>query len=333
MVNSDLLRSKSIHAEVAYLRELKRVAQAKQIEAQQGLALRDKEQRFWREAVALKSIKRPPDSTTPVEPIRHKTNLEASAQVERMRFAHSKLKEATRSYSAANTDLRSGMEALSNSQKKLDLIQGLIQKATRLRANQLEARLADEVVDLVNGSRAVRLNIDQSRPKKTETPFNEGSKVDKEPFKDPLPSQVPQGSIQTFISTQAPSGANSRICAGSAINTSSALPTFGLSDLACKSSAGEASLSLKCSFGAGAAVGLSLSKSEGGAIKVLIDPSSCSFSTSLLRDRASITNRLQNLGLKVNAIEIGSVEPSLEQSQIKMRKRHSGEEDYENTIS
>lgn len=335
MVNSDLLRSKSIHAEVSYLRELKRVSQAKQMEARQELAMRDKEQRFWSEAVALKSTPKNPDSSSPIEPRGYQTNLEASAQVERMRVAHSKLKEATRSYREANNDLKAGMEALSNSQKKLDLIQGLIQKATRLRANQLEARMADEVVDLVNGSRAALLNKDGLLSKKKGASFQEITKLDKDIFKDRLSNQVAQAPIQTIPSTQGVYSANSRFSQVSAINTSSAppAPTFGLSDLTCKSLAGEASLSLKCSFGAEGVVGLSLTRSEAGAIKVLIDPSNVSFTGTLLRDRSSIADRLQSLGLKVDTIEIGPVEPFLEQSPLKRRKRLPGEEDHEDTIS
>ena len=337
MVCSDLLRAKSIQCEVAYQRDLKSVADAKAIESQYQLAAREKEIRFWREALSARMCAKTRSSQGFLNRENQLSNLEAVAQVERMRIAHLKFREAKDCHTQANKELKTGLESLAQSKKKIDLIQGLMDRAVRIRANQIEARLADEVADLVNGSRSAIANkgqtfgnsdksVDVSSGQFTSAAIN----ISRDTSNHSAHKGCESSSIKSAALLAIPATDNSLSVGRGGIHPTS----LSLSDITCRSSGSEASLSLKCSFHSGASIGLSLTRSENGGIKVLVDPADSHLISNLGGENASLIARLKSLGIKVDVIEIGALIRQVPIASYKGRKRGGFEDnDYEDVIS
>jgi hypothetical protein len=313
MVRSELLRAKSLHAEVAYLEDLKRVGDAKRAVDERDAVLKNKQKQFWSEAAK--------DAHIPT-------------QLDRMRRAYSQVQEAQAKHERANETLKAGLEILSGSQKRIDVLDKMIGKAQRIRANQVESRLSEEVVDLVNTSRAVhslRRRIGTEVRDNTEcSSLTAGYGGDcarlMRPENSTNLSVLPQNHYFTL------SAPNSKL--PQPVASTQGPPQFGISNVSVASIQNQPSLSLTCAMGASGTVGLQIIKCEAQGFKVTIDPSAGSLASGVVRDRAAIQSRLRALGIKVDALDIACLDSTPGASKRSKRSTTSTKDDEdENTIS
>jgi hypothetical protein len=315
MVRSELLRAKSLHAEVAYLRDLKRVGDAKRHEEQQSQALREKERKFWAEAVKGKN---PLNTSTAPAGQNPATAMQASAQLERIHRAHSQLKEAHRTHSDAAKTLKDGLATLSSSQKRVEILEKLLAKAQRIRANQVESRLSEEVADLVTTSRTVmnlrnmrsaeaepRDDVLTSQSWRAESQGLDGDSIAQRVQSNTLASVVPTPAQTSPVAQQLPPATMHSVSNLGSTHSTSAPSQIGISNVTVRSTQSQPSIALTCTLPRSGSFGLQLTKAEGGGIKVLIDPSVGSIASGVLRDKGAIQSRLQAMGIKVTEIDIG----------------------------
>lgn len=355
MVRSELLRAKSLHAEVAYLRDLKRVGEAKRTEEQKNLQLREKERKFWAEATRGKapiSITGQPHVSTAAPA----TTMQAAAQLDRMRRAHSQLQEAHKTHADAANQLKEGLATLSSSQKRVEVLEKLLAKAQRIRANQVESRLSEEVADLVTTSRTV-MNLRNSRSVEAEAigrecsgdvsmadgqVFDRGAtRSDSWAAAASLSTSTPLTPPQQQVMVQLPSPQPLQTAPGIGFNPVSnsisiSRPTpmaqIGITNVAFTTTQNQPSLSLTCSLANRGTVGLQITKAENGGLKVLIDPSVGTLASGVLREKGAIQSRLQAMGIKVTEIDIGVSSDS--PGTMKRAKRSTiSEEEDEGNIS
>lgn len=315
MVRSDLLRAKSIHAEVAYLRDLQRVGDAKRFEEKQNSILRDKERRFWSETIKARPANTAQPSASPALP--PNTLKQVTAQLERMRQAHSQLSQAHRTHEHAASQLNEGLATLSTSQKRIEILEKLITKAQRIRANQVESRLSEEVADLVTTSKTV-MNLRASLGGEVEprdkvlpqefvsevgSPLDRTSTIQQRQIHDPsnlIPisrNMLPPPHGLQLSPTPTPT---------ISLLGPASIGSVAISDVSFSKTHKEPTLSLTCALGAHGTMGLKVIKAQcGGGVKVLIDPLSSGVAPGVLREKGAIQSRLQAMGIKVSGIEIG----------------------------
>lgn len=328
MVRSELLRAKSLHAEVAYLRDLKRVGDAKRTEEQKNLQLREKERKFWAEATRNKnplSVPGQQDNSHVSAP----STMQAAAQLDRMRRAHSQLQEAHKTHADAANNLKKDLATLSTSQKRVEVLEKLLAKAQRVRANQVESRLSEEVADLVTTSQTV-MKLRGLRSAEAEA-LGQVALGDVSPA-DGLPSD--RGSMkpdlavvagaplaissltpslqQGGVSLPSPQPSQAPLLVASSplsppigIARAPSPAQIGITNISCTTTQSQPSLSLSCSLGNRGTVGLQITKAESGGLKVLIDPSVGTLASGVLREKGAIQSRLQAMGIKVSTIDIG----------------------------
>ena len=332
MVRSELLRAKSLHAEVAYLRDLQRVGDAKRNEEKHNSILRDKEHRFWKEAVKGQPANAGLQTTAP-------SHMQTTAQLERMHQAHSQLKAAHRTHESATQKLNEGLATLSTSQKRIEILEKLVAKAQLIKANQVESRLSEEVADLVTTSRTVmnlRARLGAEAEPRHAPPLGEvGGEGGALVGQTATPGQLllsmgPQGGAagQPTLPTIIPSAS---VQAPAAPSTPVSVGQVGISNVAFSQGQNEPTLSLTCALGTQGTVGLRVSKAEtGGGLKVIIDPSASGLASGVLRERSAIQSRLQAMGIKVSTIELGTAGNDSPLTRGSKRSRvHEGEdEDY-----
>ncbi|MFN4896391.1 MAG: hypothetical protein ACK5HO_11440 [Pseudomonadota bacterium] len=337
MVRTDTLRAKSLHAEVAYLQDLKRVSDAKLCSDQKNLALRNKERDFWSEALGAHS----PAKSAASQREQSAFNLQTCTRLERMRRAHSQLQDAHRASQSAASVLKDGIKALATSQKRNEILEGMIVKAERIRANQIESALSEEMANLVASFRLVKktgLNFNLDRPSAELTPFT---------YNAERPTSRAEGleCAPRFQNTLAPMtrdispGVPSAFSrprsdlfrsGGVVVNSCPSPAQILIREVVIGSVNSQPSISLRCQLGARGAVSLQITKVETGAFRVVIDPGSAT--GGLIREKGAIQARLNSLGIRVAELEIAAPEgmPGI----IKRLKRPSGrEEDDERYIA
>jgi hypothetical protein len=293
MVRSELLRAKSLHAEVAYLRDLKQVSDAKRAADQHNNLRIDKERQFWTEALKAKA----PSAHSSTAQIPVSSNVQSfkqlADQLERMHRAHSQLQQAHKSQQAAAKNLHEGLVTLSGSQKRVEVLEALLVKAKRTRANQVESQLSEDLADLVSTAKTV---LDFRASRSTTNTTSNAPQI--QPTKNAGPLYQPQVVNQ-----------------------------IGISNVAFTRDQGQPSLSLACAIAGGGSVNLQITKADKGGLKVVIDPSIGSVASGLIRDKLSIQSRLQAIGIKVSAIEVGVTGDTTGAPKRAKRSQFSEEED------
>lgn len=338
MVRSELLRATSLHAEVAYLRDLKKVGDAKRIADQHGAVLQEQERRFWAEAIKGKA----PLRATPSPHVGTPQADHARVQLERMHRAHSELQEAHQTHQKAVQSLQEGLVSLSGSKKKIEVLEKLLAKAQRLQANRNESRFSDEVADLVNTSQAV-LNVRVTRSIEGEaTPRLVAGEIC-EPIRlaaDTVCAATPVSTAATCVSPASlqpiplhptPHTLPPIQFTPPATATTRCEP-ITISHLSYSTTGRQPQLSLSCSLGSRGTVGLQILRSESGGLKVFIDPTMSTVSSGVIRDKLSIQARLQAVGIKVNSIEIAPADDTTGTAKGTKRARLHEDED-EDAIS
>lgn len=330
MVRSELLRAKSLHAEVAYLKDLQRVGEAKRREQHQSGVLKQRELQFWSEAISEKLSR-----TTPTKPPSHQ---QVSFQLERMRQAHANLKSAHENYKGAAQSLQNGITKLSTSQKRIEILEQLLSKAQRMRANQVESRLSEDVADLVTTSRTishVRAHLQTSNAQEvlgTEEcrHFTGIGDSDKPAFGRDLTAMTgssPSHSIHAPRTILSPTDQMNAKVEGQSPHRN-----LEISNVTCTVTEQQPRVSLQCQLGNRGAIALHVTRAQAGGVKVLIDPSATTLGSGVLRERHTIQNRLQAMGINVKTIEIGSADDT--SSALRHPKKSPrNEDDDENYIS
>jgi hypothetical protein len=349
MVRSELLRAKSLHAEVAYLRDLKRVGDAKRVADHHNQVFGEKERKFWSEAIKAK-VAPPGPAAGQVPPAGGNQGFtevaaqltEVAAQLDRMRRAHSQLQQAQRSQQTANKTLHEGLMTLSASQKRVEVLEALLSKSQRIRANQVESRLSEDVADLVTTSRTVfRLRASRSADAQVDKPSSLEDGVFKldttsqpgnvtsqpsytnQPLSPTIQNQItpPLQTSQTQIAQPI-----------AALHQPSRANEVGISHVAFTREQGQTSLALSCAISGRGTVHLQVTKAGKGGLKVLIDPSVGAVASGVLRDKHSIQSRLQAMGIKISTIEVGVTSDTTGAPRRAKRSQCNGEED-ESSIS
>lgn len=298
MVRPELLRAKSLHAEVTYLRDLKQVGDAKVAADQHSRKLVEKEQHFWAEALKA----RIPASNAVVENLPATVNLQSptqfTAQLERMHRAHSQLKHSHRSHKTAVTHLNETLTTLSGSQKRVEIVEAFVAKARRIRSNRFESRLSEDVAELVTTCRSILALRASAAPLNLQN----SQKLLTQPL-----GALPQSDHPN---------------------------KFEISQVALSIDHGQPKLSLSCAIAGRGAVNLQVTKAETGGVSVLIDPSVVGVALGVLKDRRSIQLRLQALGINVSMIEVGASgdSPGVHK-RAKSSQRQEEEEEDEGIIS
>jgi len=349
MVRSELLRAKSLHAEVAYLRDLKRVGDAKRVADHHNQVFGEKERQFWAEAIKAK-VPPPGPAAGQVPPAGGNQGFtevaaqltEVAAQLDRMRRAHSQLQQAHRSQQAATKNLNEGLMTLSGSQKRVEVLEALLAKAQRIRANQVESRLSEDVAELVTTSRTV-LELRASRA--ADAPVDKLSSLEDGIFKLDTTSQLGNVASQPSYTNQplipaiqsqiTPPLQVSQVQIAqpiAALHQPSRANELGISHVAFTREQGQPSLALSCAISGRGTVHLQVTKAEKGGLKVVIDPSVGAVASGVLRDKHSIQSRLQAMGIKVSTIEVG-VTGDATGAPRRTKRSQFNEEDDEGTIS
>lgn len=299
MVRVEHLRAKSLQAEVAYLKDLKRVGDFKRIESESRATLHATERNFWSEAVKAQikedsrgAAKQPPPEI-------------ASFRLERMRRAHDQHRRAANEHALDTQKLQSGIVELSTSQKRIELLEKLVAKASRARANRIESRLSEELEDLVasaartggpSGNRfSPQAPHSTSRlPHPTDTRSDLTTEPSNTERKVPVQLQLPaRPAMIPRVDQQERS-----------LNPVSVV----VRDVSAHSSEGRSSLALSCALGKSGTVGLALVRESTGALSVKLDPGIGGLVSTLLRERAHIQSKLQTMGLNITSLEIGSAD-------------------------
>lgn len=328
MVRTDLLRAKSLHAEVGYLRDLQRVGEAKRQEQSDKLHCKEKEKAFWKEAVKARGL------TSDAKVAGTPNNAQAAANLDRIWRAHSQLKEAHRKHESSAKTLQADLQVLSGSKKRIELLQGMVAKAERARANQIESRLSEEVAELASTAKAIS-NLRRPTTEKGDIKLDD-------PISNTLRSEL-AASDKAREATQAALAATMPQPVSAASNIANLTPIKGVEPLRATGAVdiqnvtfhrgdNQAALSLQCALGNHGTVGVSIVKGDNAGLKVVVDPGSGVTASALLKDRAAIQSRLGALGIKVASIEVGQSDPMPLGNRNGSRKL-SKDDEYEDTFA
>jgi hypothetical protein len=337
MVRTELLRAKSLHAEVHYLQDLKRVGEVKRLHDQQSKTVREKENQFWKEAI--KGQKHPSAQAASPEP---RTVQQTATQIERMWKAHGQLKEAHQKRETSAQKLQEGLTTLSNSKQRIDSLQKLVSKAEKIRANRLESRMSEEVAELVGTTRAIAALKGGFEERGVNPSLSEAAKPPTTPVSLLVPmddSLIPPASvIQKGI--EAPHAQPTQpvsfvpptkveLSASRAAELSApASPALQIQTVQFEKHETHAALTVNASMGSASPVRMVITKGEGNGLKVLVDPGVGTLAGTLTRDKSIIQSRLQALGIKVSSLEVGSADTSPQQARRNSRK-HTTDQDEE----
>lgn len=334
MVRADLLRAKSIQAEVSYLTEIKRLGDVKRQEQQLGAIAQKKERQFWNEAVR---------AAAPNKEGAPSMGANAAASAERMWNAHGQLKDAHVRHAATNQKLQEGLVQVSLSSKRVEILQTLLTKASRQRAQRIESRSSEEITDLAVALKSMRSEGGGASLSKV---------TSKRPPVDEAVEGLERGS-ESKVETRSSFGGtidpmSTRLAAPMApaitpvVDSAPVMKVEALSQpqpvevhaLECSNGAKVSQLSIQCSLGANGPVTLSLVKREGEGLKVVIDPSASGLAGQISRDKSVIQSRLQAMGIKVSSLEVGQSDAA-DPNRAGMRRgsRRLFEDDDETTFA
>jgi hypothetical protein len=302
MVRTDLLRAKSLHAEAAYLHDLRRVSQSKAHEEQKQKVVQEKERLFWREAVRGKEFPQHTESAPPTSA--------ASVQVlDRMWRAHSQLKDAFGQHRSVQRALHDSLSRLASSKRCCEVVQTMVDKAQLLQQARAESRLSDEIADLAGVLRRINTAVDDtgaipvdvaselSAPVQASTPRGDTGTAAFTPLLGAaMPTRPPLRSVDQPIAPTNSGVVRSVESVSGAVQVQSAEVHKGAQGL---------SLRVTCAIGNQGTLGMSLMKAEGGGIKVMLDSSGSRVASSITHDKGILQSRLQSLGIKISSIEVG----------------------------
>jgi hypothetical protein len=345
MVRTELLRAKSLHAEVHYLKDLQKVGDIKRHHDQQSKAVKEKENQFWKEAVKSRGKISDGHAASP------RTAEQTVNQLDRMWRAHSQLKEAHQKRESSAKRLQEGLATLSTSKQRIESLQKLVSKAEKLRANRLESRISEEVAELVGTTRAIaglRGKLEEGliqAPPSNPSATNQPSQLQKTPLlqdlgpelgRDLTTDQGPGQSQPDQASLLRLPNANVAQSATIQPQPTQALPVLRSESLATRSVEAPAplhvsnvefqrnehhsSLTISASVGMGSPVNLVITKGDSSGLKVLVDPGISGLAGQLSRDKGMLASRLQALGIKVTSLEVGPADDSPQQARRNSRK-------------
>jgi hypothetical protein len=348
MVRTELLRAKSLHAEVHYLKDLQKVGDMKRHHDQHSKALKEKENQFWKEAV--KGHGKVPNNQTPT-PL---TAQQTATQLDRMWRAHSQLKEAHQKRESSAKKLQEGLATLSTSKQRIDSLQKLVSKAEKLRANRLESRISEEVAELVGTTRAIaelrgKFEESQIRTPATSQSVAYNAHSTDQTLKAAVPNQtaserltdrvpgetrlepVPAPPASTQIAPQAqplqpqlmqaPAALRAEPLSIRAIEAPTPISApLQIGNVEFHRHESHSALTISASIGSAPPVNLVITKGEGSGLKVVVDPGVSGLAGQLSRDKSVLQSRLQALGIKVTSLEVGPADDSPQQARRNSRK-------------
>lgn len=321
-IRVDLLRAKSVQAEVSYLHDIKKFSELKQQEQHLGVAAQKKEKQFWSETV----------KTLPANNI-HKPQAgpQSAILLERMRHAHGELRDAQIRYRTSCQQTREVATQMTNSSKRLEIMQQLLAKAQRRVSQQQEARVAEEVTDvaqlLKNPSLAARSVSARA--------VAEGSAA-VDPDSVALVSGVESPEANQPLPILAPPLVNTRDLSQSLDVGSVKAPVIPaaleVQTIECRTHQNGTELSIRCAIGSERSVSLSIIKREGEGLKVTLNPS-CSVSAGVVvREKGLIQARLQAMGFKISSLEVETGGSQGSRAFRSRRSRTGGLEDDDETL-
>jgi hypothetical protein len=324
MVRSEHLRATSLHAEVAYLKDLKRVGEFKRSENSYRAVLRQSERTFWSETLRAKAHTAS-DNASPSG--RHSA---LPLQLERMRHAHGRLQQATAEHASAAQGLHREIQQLSSSHKRLETLQKLVTKAAREHANLIESRLSEEITDLVatagrrsklRGPRLLESNSTAAAAPPVSDLQRDRLTPAVSPDKEVFARATPH--VETFAShaTQALQSKEPYRMHDS----------IQVHQASIQAGDGKTSLSVSCAVGRTGTLTMALVREPSGALAVRLDPGIGTLAPSLLRERAQIQARLQSMGINVTTIEVSSSDSTTCSLSRQSRRAHA--EDDEDIIT
>jgi hypothetical protein len=352
MVRTELLRAKSLHAEVHYLKDLQKVGDIKRHHDQHSKVLKDKENQFWKEAVKGQGKVTHSQAPTP------STAQQTASQLDRIWRAHSQLKEAHQKRESSAKKLQEGLATLSTSKQRIDSLQKLVSKAEKLRANRVESRMSEEVAELVGTTRAIadlRGRFEESQISSSVTsqslPFltNAASsdqspkgtalqqsvvdissllaastadtpRVPATPISIPVPNALQTQTLQPQL-VQAPVVLRTEPASIRAIEASGPIAApLQIGHVEFHRHESHSALTISASIGSAPPVNLVITKGEGSGLKVVVDPGVSGLAGQLSRDKSVLQSRLQALGIKVTSLEVGSADGSPQQARRNSRK-------------
>jgi hypothetical protein len=293
MFRSDILRAKTIKSEVAYLSDLKRVRESSGIEANLRSDLKRREKAFWAEAVGAQSS---PTNDSKAVKVNPEFGLQASAKLNRLRYAQDQLTKAKQAHSEAATELNSRVAAAGLSRQRVEFLEKLIAKGKMLEASKNESRMADDLAELVFTKRAMaRQKGEAAIPIQTE----------------PAGSKISHGNL----------AADNKLA-----NTNRTAPVE-ISSVEFVKVNDTPTLTIKCSVGQSEKLGLSVAKGEGGGLHIVIESVWSRGGCKPIIEREVLKARLSSLGLKISSIEVDHVGDSASQNTRSKRSSSEGEGD------
>lgn len=293
MFRSDILRAKTLKSEVAYLSDLKRVRESSGIEANLRSDLKRREKAFWAEAVGGKSSLSNIPKAVKVNP---EFGLQASAKLNRLRYAQDQLSKARQAHSQAATELNSSVAAAGLSRQRVEFLEKLIAKGKMLEAGRHESRIADDLAELVFTKRAMaRQKNEVAAPNQTEL----------------TGSMISRSSL----------GADNK-----SVNVIRSRPVE-ISSVEFAKVNDTLTLSVKCSVGQRENIGITVARGDGGGLRIVIDSTWSRGGCKPILEREVLKARLSSLGLKISSIEVDLVGDSPSQNARSKRIRSEGEDD------
>jgi hypothetical protein len=212
-----------------------------------------------------------------------------------------------------------------------------------MRANQIESRMSEEVAELVTTSRAIttlkkgtlsgdsiseRVQSGEALPPELTKDLEAQIDGNQQPFGQALQAAMagvsnvaPTPTAQiTRTETSGIPAIQSAASPASISPASAAIAPMQIQNVSFERSAAGASLSVSASFGTLGPVGMTISKSESGGFKVVVDPGANALAGQLVRDKTAIQSRLQALGIKVSSLEVAELESSPQQARRNSRR-------------
>lgn len=309
----DVLRAKSIQAEVSYLNDIKRFSEVKRVEQQLGHAAEKKEKQFWNEAI----------KTLPAnQALRPQAGPQNAAHLERMRYAHGELKDAQSRYQASCQKSQDTAAQLSNSSKRVEILQQLLVKAHRRVSRQNEARVSEDISDI---AQSLKTATALRRSSSVQTRPEGGAAVDRESVVNVARGEL--GATCQPVSVLAPpsSLAQGSVDLGevNSLRATTTSPLLQVQHVECGTRHNVTELSIRCAVGADKSVSLSLVKREGEGVKVVLNPSCHVAAGVAVREKGVIQARLQALGVKISSLEVESGDPQGHKTSRSRRNRYA----------
>lgn len=285
MQTGEILRAKSIQAEVAYRVEMKRTTEAHTAVASHKALVDRREQQVWREAIRQRGNAEPGGCA----------GRPASVGIERLDYALRELSNARAQHAASAQVLRQQLGVVAMSQTRRDLLQAMLAAFHRRSLNQRESRRADDVAELAATSRAKICSA-----QRLSRAGGENENCDTQPV-----------CVDSSVGRRVDSGAPLRFASAlwaipPGESTGALAAPIEISSLCSEASGERVSLSVSCSIGGIGAVGLRVIKSESGeGVRALIDPNIGALAARIVADKGGVLARLQGLGIKLASIDIG----------------------------